>query len=291
VEWRPNRWIAATLGLLGQSFGLLYVINLKWAVIYFALGLLVGISEFLLLAKNAAPWLQYFSLNFILMAVCSVHAFRIAVYGPVHQTRPWYSKWYGLTAIVLVPVSVIFFGRSFLYEPFRFPSGSMFPTINIGSHFIAKKWGYGNYGSYGISVLRTPITAEIKRGDIVVFDFPGDPSIRYAKRIIGIPGDVLEFNGRQLKINGELVETSKQSATQEISGEGRWKYEAVQETLSENKYTVAYTKPEEDRKLSITVPSGNYFVLGDNRDHSNDSRYWGFVPAQNLVGKVIYIIQ
>jgi signal peptidase I len=291
VEWRPNRWIAATLGLLAQPFGLLYVISLKWAAIYFALGLLVGISEFVLFAKNVAPWLQYFSFNLILMAVCSVHAFRIAAYGPVHQTRPWYSKWYGLTAIVLVPVSVIFFGRAFVYEPFRFPSGSMFPTIKMGSHLIAKKWGYGNYGSYGISVLRTPITAEIKRGDIVVFDFPGDPSIRYAKRIIGIPGDVIELRGRRLKINGELVKTSEQSTPQAISGESHLTYITLRETLSENTYTVAYTKAEEDKSFSVTIPNGNYFVLGDNRDHSNDSRYWGFVPAQNIVGKVVYIVQ
>lgn len=291
MEWRPNKWIAATLGFLAQPFGLLYVINLKWAVIYFALGVLVGVSEFVLLAKNAAPWLKYFSFNFILMVVCSVHAYRIAAYGPVRQNRPWYSKWYGLMAILLVPVSAIFFSRSFLYEPFRFPSGSMFPTIKTGSHLIAKKWGYGNYGSYGILVLRTPVTAEIKRGDIVVFDFPGEPSIRYAKRIIGIPGDVLEFKGRRLKLNGELVETSEQSAPQTMSSDGRLSYVTMKETLSGNTYTVAYTKAEEDRKISVTIPDGNYFVLGDNRDHSNDSRYWGFVPAQNLVGKVVHIVQ
>jgi signal peptidase I len=291
VEWRPNKWTAATLGFFAQPFGFLYVINLKWAVIYFALGLLVGVSEFVLLAKNVAPWLLYFSFNFILMVVGSVHAYRMAAYGPVHQNRPWYSNWYGLSAIVLAPVSVIFFGRAFLYEPFRFPSESMFPTIKIGSHLIAKKWGYGNYGSYGITVLRTPITAEIERGDIVVFDFPGEPSIRYAKRIIGIPGDFLEFKGRRLKLNGELVETSEQSTPQTISGEGSLSYVAMKETLSGNTYTVAYTKAEEDRNISVTIPDGNYFVLGDNRDHSNDSRYWGFVPAQNLVGKVVYVVQ
>lgn len=291
VHWRPNKWIAATLGFLAQPLGLLYVVNLKWAVIYFALGLLVGVSEFLLLAKNAAPWLQHFPFNFILMVVCSVHAYRIAAYGPVRHNRPWYSKWYGLTEIILVPVLLIFFGLAFLYEPFRFPSGSMFPTIKPGSHLVAKKWGYGNYGSYGVTLLRTPITAEIKRGDTVVFNFPREPSIRYAKRIIGIPGDLVEFKERRLKLNGELVPTREQSAPQEISGEDGLSYVAVKETLSGNTYTVAYTKTEEEKEISVTIPDGNYFVLGDNRDHSNDSRYWGFVPAQNLVAKVVYIVQ
>jgi signal peptidase I len=291
VEWRPNKWIAATLGLLAQPFGLLYVINLKWAAIYFVVGLLIGVSEFVLDAKNAAPWLQYFSFNLILMVICAVHAYRIAAYGLVLQIRPWYSKWYGLTAIFLVSASVIFFPRAFLYEPYRFPSGSMFPTIKTGSRLIAKKWGYGNYGSFGISVLRTPITAEILRSDIVVFDFPGNPSIRYVKRIIGIPGDVLEFSGRRIKINGELIETSEQSIPQTIPGSDHLTYVTLSETLSGNTYIVAYTKVEEERSYSVTVPNGNYFVLGDNRDHSNDSRYWGFVPAQNIVGKVVYIVQ
>jgi signal peptidase I len=167
----------------------------------------------------------------------------------------------------------------------------MFPTIKVGSHLIAKKWGYGNYGTYGVSVLRTPITAEIQRGDIVVFDFPGDPSIYYAKRIIGIPGDVIGYKGRRLKINGELVETSEQSFPQVLPGENRLTYVTMRETLSGNTYVVAYTRSEEDKNFSATVPSDNYFVLGDNRDQSNDSRYWGFVPARNIVGKVVYITQ
>jgi signal peptidase I len=291
VEWRPNRWIAATLGFLAQPVGLLYVINLKWAAIYFVIGLLVSVSEFVLDAKHAAPWLQYFSFNIILSVVCSAHAYRIAAYGPVRQIRPWYSKWRGLAAIILVSASVIFSARAFLYEPFRFPSGSMFPSIKMGSRLIAKKWGYGNYGTFGIRVLRTPITAEINRGDIVVFDFPGDPSIRYVKRIIGIPGDVLEFSGRRIKINGKLIETSEQSTPQTIPGYDHLTYVILSETLSGNTYTVAYTRAEEDRSFSVTIPNDSYFVLGDNRDHSNDSRYWGFVPAQNIVGRVVHIVQ
>lgn len=291
MEWRPNKWIAAVLGFFAQPVGLLYVINLKWAVIYFVLGLLIGVSEFVLDAKHAAPWLRYFSFNIVLSVVCAVHAYRVAAGGLVRSIRPWYSKWFGLATIIIVSTSVIFSIRAFLYEPYRFPSGSMFPTIKMGSRLIAKKWGYGNYGTFGISVLRTPIMAEIQRGDIVVFDFPSDSSIRYVKRIIGIPGDVLEFSGRHIKINGNLIETGEQSIPQAIPGYDRLTYVTLSETLSGNAYTVAYTKPEENRNYSVTVPSGSYFVLGDNRDHSNDSRYWGFVPAQNIVGKVVYVVQ
>lgn len=291
VEWKPNKWIAAALGFFGQPFGLLYVMNVKWAAIYFALGLVIGVSEFLLLSRGVAPWLSYFSFSVVLMVACSVHAYRIAAYGPAHTKRPWYSRWYGLCAIFLAPISAIFLARAFLYEPFRFPSASMFPTAQPGSYLIARKWGYGNYGTYGISVLRRPISAEIKRGDIVVFDFPGNPDVQFAKRVIGIPGDALEFSGRQLKINEVLVESNAEPARQVLVGNDPFQYTPMRETLSGIAYTVAYSKPAEERVFSVVVPGDSFFVLGDNRDRSNDSRYWGFVPAENIVGKVVYIGQ
>jgi signal peptidase I len=196
----------------------------------------------------------------------------------------------GLGGFLVVPLLVLVFAfRSFGYEPYRFPSASMVPTIQPGAFMVAQKFGYGNYGAFGISVLRTSITAEIARGDIVVFDYPRDMSVRYAKRVIGLPGDVVEYRGRLLTINGEPV--AMEATGQLILDNSSVKYEVLQEDISGRRYQIAYEEIEPSNNFSATVPSASYFVLGDNRDHSNDSRYWGFVPARNIVGKVVYIFR
>jgi signal peptidase I len=259
---------------------MLYLAELRWALIYFVAALTVARVEWLVLPTSSTSWMQYFTLNHVLIVVGAVHAYRIAVRSPVRTARPWYSRWYGLAVILLVPYVTIFSVRTFLYEPFRFPSSSMMPTIEPGSVLIAKKWGYGNYGTYGLSVWRTGISAELARGDIVVFDFPLNPSVRYAKRVVGLPGDTVEYKDRRLTVNGVAVEWVAES-----SGGG---YETRRESLEGVVYRVWHAPGRRSRELRITVPNDSYFVLGDNRDHSNDSRYWGFVPARNVVGRVVY---
>lgn len=284
MEWRPNKWIAAVLGLFGGFLGLLYVIRLKWAVIYLVIGLTIALSEFLLVFTHTVPWLETFSLSNINAMICAVHAFRSAAHGPVHTRRPWYSKWYGITAILLLLLIVFFIFRAFLYEPFRSSSANMAPSIMQGDYMIVKKWGYGNYGGYGLTVLRTPISADIKRGDIIVFEPPYSSSV-YVKRVIGLPGDHVGFGGQQLTLNGVLVKTSPRVK----SGGNDDPYVYKTETLDGSRYTVVYNKTiRVHMGGSVTIPAGNYFVLGDNRDYSNDSRYWGFVTEKNIVGKVVY---
>ncbi|OGI62758.1 MAG: signal peptidase I [Candidatus Muproteobacteria bacterium RBG_16_60_9] len=196
----------------------------------------------------------------------------------------------GLAGFMMIPLLFVIFAiRSFAYEPYRFPSASMMPTVQPGAFMVAQKFGYGHYGSFGVSVLRTSITAEIKRGDIIVFDFPGDLSIQYAKRIIGLPGDAIEYRGRQLTINGERVVS--EATGQRFSAEANITYEVFQETLAGQTYQVAYKNGVSSSHFSATVPAASYFVLGDNRDRSNDSRYWGFVPARNVIGRVVHIFR
>lgn len=280
MEWKPNKWVAVVLGFFGQPLGMLYVVRARWALIYFATSLLIAVIEIVLREREISAWLQYFTFNYIVMVVCAVHAYRIAINSPSRSDRPWYSRWYGLISIPGLIALGMFSIRALVVEPFRFPSASMVPTINPGAILIAKKWGYGNYGTYGISVLRTRITADLKRGDIIVFDFPGDLSIRYAKRIIGIPGDTIEYQNRRLKINGASVETHVIG----LYGD----YQIVEEKIFGITYHVANILDRPFRDVKVEVPSDNFFVLGDNRDRSNDSRYWGFVPAKNVVGKIIY---
>lgn len=173
--------------------------------------------------------------------------------------------------------------RSFVVEPFRIPSGSMMPTLEIGDFILVNKYTYG---------LRFPVSnTEILElgsphaGDIAVFRYPNNPKQDFIKRIIGTPGDLVEYRNKKLYINGRRVPQTYR---------GDYKKSAIalrtmRETLNNNDYDTlvypdAYTPPGRWR-----VPYGHYFVVGDNRDNSNDSRVWGFVPRENLVGKAFLI--
>ncbi|MEZ5479480.1 MAG: signal peptidase I [Thiolinea sp.] len=178
--------------------------------------------------------------------------------------------------------------RSFIAEPFRIPSGSMLPTLEIGDFILVNKFAYG---------VRLPIThqkvlevGEPKTGDVVVFRYPNDPKVDYIKRLIGVPGDVIEWNNKDLTINGQPV-------PRESVGE----YEArdqhnvirqtfrLRETLGDTEHDMLIVPGTGGRVGSITVPEGHYFVMGDNRDMSNDGRMWGLVPEENLVGKALLV--
>lgn len=181
--------------------------------------------------------------------------------------------------------------RSFLFEPFKIPSSSMVPTLLIGDFIVVAKYSYG---------LRLPVidkkileTGEPQRGDVFVFRFPEDPDVNYIKRVIGLPGDTITYANRTLFINGE-------PAGQEIVGP--WIGEGVNrnrpgsrpqmltETLGDTDHEILIDqRVPPQRTQTWVVPEGHYFAMGDNRDASLDSRAWGFVPEQNLVGKAIRI--
>lgn len=178
--------------------------------------------------------------------------------------------------------------RSFIVEPFRIPSGSMMPTLLIGDFILVNKFTYG---------LRLPIVnkkiAEVgnpARGDIVVFRFPQDPSIDYIKRIVGLPGDRIAYYNKQLYVNDQVV---KQARLGSYIGSGKGITMSgaalVNEDLTGVSHDILIREGQPGVQGEFTVPTGNYFVMGDNRDNSNDSRYWGTVPEANLVGKAFVI--
>jgi signal peptidase I len=185
-------------------------------------------------------------------------------------------------------IFIVLILRSFLVEPFRIPSGSMMPTLLIGDFILVNKFTYG----IRLPVLHNKIIEmnEPQRGDIVVFRFPKDPSVDYIKRVIGLPGDRIGYHDKQLYVNGERVEATSLGIYQ---GKGKGETMSGALTLSEDLLGLSHDILIRQEQPSIqddyTVPEGRYFVMGDNRDNSNDSRYWGTVPEENLVGRAFFI--
>lgn len=181
--------------------------------------------------------------------------------------------------------------RSFIAEPFRIPSNSMMPTLLTGDFILVNKFGYG---------IRLPVSdtkiipiGEPQRGDVVVFRYPRDMTQDYIKRVVGLPGDVIDYHGKVLRVNGEIVAQVPEGTYVGLgSGRDATGAERLSEQLGEIEHQIL-VDPRIQRGAigegSWTVPEGHYFAMGDNRDNSEDSRYWGFVPEQNLVGRAFFI--
>lgn len=183
---------------------------------------------------------------------------------------------------------VVLILRSFIVEPFRIPSGSMMPTLLIGDFILVNKFTYG---------VRLPVAnkkiievGQPQRGDIVVFRFPQDPTVDYIKRIVGLPGDRIAYYNKQVYVNGHAASQTRLGSYSGV-GKGTTMTGAVQlnEDLTGVAHDILIREGQPTVQGEFTVPPGNYFVMGDNRDNSNDSRYWGTVPEGNLVGKAFLI--
>jgi signal peptidase I len=218
--------------------------------------------------------------------------------------QPWWLDW---TAGLFPVILVVFLLRSFLFEPFKIPSGSMKPTLLIGDLILVNKFHYG----VRLPVINKKIVAldDPQRGDVMVFRYPQDPSTDYIKRVVGVPGDEVAFHGQKLYVNGQ------EAALTPVPGPGFYdedtrRYEsefterlgAVEHRIMINPQSdqfhwasdsVTFPFRENCRYsaegVTCKVPPGNYFMMGDNRDNSQDSRYWGFVPDENIVGKAFFV--
>lgn len=178
--------------------------------------------------------------------------------------------------------------RSFIFEPFKIPSGSMMPTLLIGDFILVNKYDYG----IRLPVLNNKVIENEtpERGDIVVFRYPEDPSIPYIKRVVGLPGDKISYGNKTLYIN-DISVTQVLNGRYNASGSGKM-MDGVSlriENLGEAKHEILISPNRPSQELEVQVPEGHYFVLGDNRDNSKDSRFWGFVPDENLVGRAFMI--
>jgi len=226
--------------------------------------------------------------------------------GDVAQARqavlaqPWWLDW---TAGLFPVILVVFLLRSFLFEPFKIPSGSMVPTLLVGDLILVNKYHYG----VRLPVINKKIIAnhDPQRGDVVVFRYPKDTSVDYIKRVVGVPDDEIAYLNQRLIINGKPVPTR---TLPEYFDEDRIVYSPqFSEQLNSVEHTIL-VDPQRQPFLPGTdnfprkencrysaegvvckVPPGHYFMMGDNRDNSQDSRYWGFVPDANIVGRAFFI--
>jgi len=177
-------------------------------------------------------------------------------------------------------ILIILVLRSFVAEPFRIPSGSMIPTLEVGDFVLVKKYAYG----LRLPIIQTKIidAGTPKRGDVAVFRYPPKPKINYIKRVVGLPGDHIEWTAdKKLIINGKAVSYKSEGEYKIKDGTA----DKLKETLpSDNPHDlILFNNPTISGEW--IVPKGHYFMMGDNRDRSSDSRSWGFVPEANLVGK------
>ena len=223
-----------------------------------------------------------------------------------HQPNKWFaSPAVVVTGAIIAFVLLTYLVRAFWLEPFRAPSASMLPTIPTGAMLVVQKWGYGNYGTFGVRALRAPISAPLQRGDIVIFEYPQDRSVPFVMRLVGQPGDEVSYRGKTLALNGTPV--SRREGERHVDSESGQRLPTFVESLAGTEYSVVVDHGRIDhlpasatfahrdkcvydkQGVSCKVPDGHYFVLGDHRDNSNDSRFWGFVPADHIVGKVVYV--
>ena len=214
--------------------------------------------------------------------------------------QPWWLDW---TAGLFPVILLVFVLRSFLFEPFKIPSGSMIPTLLVGDLILVNKFHYG----VRLPVINTRVTEgnPVQRGDVIVFRYPPQPSMDYIKRVVGLPGDKVEYVNKRLRINGQDIPTTEQEDF--FDADSMRYFKQFEEQLGARPHRLLNTPGapafvqgaaefagREGCLYSVegvrcTVPQGQYFVLGDNRDNSLDSRYWGFVPDENVVGKAFFV--
>lgn len=215
--------------------------------------------------------------------------------------QPWWLDW---TAGLFPVICIVFLLRSFLFEPFKIPSGSMIPTLLVGDLILVNKFHYG----VRLPVINKKIIDNnpVQRGDVMVFRYPVDPRQDYIKRVVGLPGDRIEYSAQRLSINGQPVALEPRG---EYYEEDRLRYEpmfeeklgAVAHRILVNPQAPSYFGglPKNfpfsqncrysAEGMQCTVPAGHYFMMGDNRDNSQDSRFWGFVPDENIVGRAFFV--
>jgi len=233
-------------------------------------------------------------------AVWALEAAWLAKRRPPAAKQPW---WVEYSVSFFPVILIVFVLRSFLVEPFKIPSGSMIPTLLVGDFILVNKFTYG----IRVPVLNDKLleVSRPARGDVMVFRYPDDPTLDYIKRVVALPGDRFEYRDKRLAINGRPVPLRQvedylhrermQFARRYVESLDGVEHEILLEEdapavqLQSRSFPHAGNCTYNTGGLACTVPPGHYFVMGDNRDNSSDSRVWGFVPERNVVGRAFFI--
>lgn len=282
---KPKKWLIVLFGILNPSFCFLYIGKGMIALAY-------------LIATLLIIWAKYLSIDFkyylsVLNIIGILHC-----YAATRQLSSNWKKFHFVFYMIAVLISIWMLCKLFVVNVYHTTSESMTPKIAHGDYLIVRRWGFGYFNQ----LLRNQYdVAQLKRGDVITFFYPKDPSLSYVKRVIGLPNDKVIFRGGYLVLNHQVMNTQKIPA---MSNDFETYYS---EHFDENKYLIrrlnlgvedifdrfSFMKkcPLVQGEYECTVPAGSVFVLGDNRDESGDSRYWGYVPAQNIIGKVVWMSQ
>jgi len=270
----PKTWLAAVLGIFLQPFVFLYAGRPRLFWSYLVVALVVA----------AMDWYLGWGLHLLLSLICPLHACWVIRRSKVMLARPWYSRVWMVVGFYLGLMLSILLVRALCYEPYAIPSASMHPGLVEGDVVVVQKWGFAQSALYGYAL---PAAAELsptrmQRGKVYVF-YPPDTDALYVKRLLALPGDVIALTEQGVVLNGKHL-TRRQAGESEA-------LRTFVEQAGDQTYQVQYRKDAPAQAIrTFKIPEGHYFFLGDNRDNSDDSRHWGSVQAERIVGEVVAVV-
>lgn len=269
-------WVALVFTLICPGLGQLYNGNARLAGAVFVLGSVFTTLSIFFLFDSFSKLMCALALGIVFSVAVAVQAWREARRLGAIELRP-FQRWWVYLGFVLLLYGIpdgygVLMPSRFL--SFQIPSESMVPTLLVGDRLVADGWSFWG--------------REPQRGQVVVFDFPKDPKIKYVKRVLGVPGDIVEVRDGEIYLNGKMLEQARTG--REVPAVGGWQPQEFMEALGAIKHIVYRTPPTLVQNLApVKVPPEHYFMVGDNRDRSNDSRFWGVVHRDAIVGRMAYI--
>lgn len=299
-----KRWVIVVLALIAPPIAMLYVARPVRAVMYLCAAILNLLLAVLIGSKSiASPQILQFCGSLLISIVAAFDGIQLSRNWN-RTTLPWYSRVPALIGILGAGWLSLLSVRAFVAEPFRIPASSMEPTLKIGDYIVVNKSAYG--WNIPLTNQRLINFGHPLRGDIIVFRYPQDENIYYIKRVIGLPGDTIVYADKRVSLNGTMLHIKEERAETLLDPRSNVSNTFVryQETLGDVSHPIwidpksstyhassvqGFPKHENcqyrEESFTCKVPTDHYFVMGDNRDRSSDSRYWGFVPEGNIIGR------